>query len=51
MGNNKAPGEDTIVEELIKCGGEGVMDAVHELTKLIWTTESMPQEWNNLPNI
>ena len=22
------------------------MDAVHELTKSIWTKESMPQEWN-----
>jgi len=46
MGNNRAAGEDTTVAELIKCGREGEMDAVHELTKLIWTTESMPQEWN-----
>jgi len=22
------------------------MDADHDLTKLIWTTESVPQEWN-----
>jgi len=22
------------------------MDAFHELIKIIWTTENMPQEWN-----
>ena len=46
MRNNRDPGEYTTVAELIKYGGGGVVDAVHELTKLVWTTESMPQEWN-----
>jgi sorting nexin-29 len=46
MRNNTAPGEDTVFAELIKYGGEEVMDAVHQLIKLIWTTENMPHEWN-----
>jgi hypothetical protein len=42
MKNNVASGEDTIVAELIKYRGEGVMDAAHELIKLIWTTKYAP---------
>jgi hypothetical protein len=43
---NRAPGEDTILAELIKCGGEGIVQAIHELIKLLWTTEKIPHEWN-----
>jgi hypothetical protein len=44
--NNKAPGEDGIKAELIKYRQEGIIDAMHKLISMIWTTEEMPQSWN-----
>jgi hypothetical protein len=44
--NNKAPGENGIAAELIKYGGEGILDAMHKLISMIWITEEIPQSWN-----
>jgi hypothetical protein len=44
--NIKAPGEESIIAELIKYGGEGIIDAMHKLITMIWITEEMPQSWN-----
>jgi hypothetical protein len=32
--------------ELIKYGGKGIINAMHKLISMIWTTEEMPQSWN-----
>ena len=43
--NNRAPGEDSITPELIKYGGRKLWKRIHQLIKLRWETEQMPQEW------
>ena len=43
--NNRAPGEDSITSKLIKYGGRKLWNRIHQLIKIIWETEQMPQEW------
>jgi hypothetical protein len=46
--NNTAPGEFSITSELIKYGGRKLWSRVHQLIKIIWEKEQMPQEWSTV---
>ena len=43
--NGKATGTDNIPPEALKEGGEVIVDQLHHLLNLIWTTEEIPMEW------
>ena len=43
--NGKAAGTDNIPAEALKEGGRDIVDQLHQLLNLIWTTEEMPTEW------
>jgi hypothetical protein len=43
--NNKAAGRDGIHSELIKYGGNKLLNRIYELARQIWEEEGIPEEW------
>ena len=45
--NGKAVGSDEIAGEMVKNGGQAMIDWLWELLKEVWKTKQVPQEWKN----
>ena len=43
--NHKAPAADSIPTELLKYGGNKVINAINNLITIIWGLEQIPDEW------
>ena len=45
LANNKPAGLDFIPVELLKWGGDAIMDELTKIANLIWHTAKVPEEW------
>jgi len=43
--NNRAPGTDGICLELIKYGGNKLLNRIYALVRLLWEEDRIPEEW------
>jgi hypothetical protein len=43
--NGRAPGENQLTAELLKCGGTHLIDCLHRLISEIRERVEMPEEW------
>jgi len=44
--DNKAPGENNIVAELLNKGGTSIRRKLKEMISIIWDTEIFPEDWS-----
>ena len=42
---NKTGGSNGLVGELVKYGGGGMVDLLHQLFKVVWHEETVPKRW------
>lgn len=45
--NNRAPGIDDICAEMLKKGGDKLLETLHQLIEQCWNQETIPDEWNS----
>jgi hypothetical protein len=45
MKNNRAPGDDDVIAELIKYGVSTIVEAIYKLIVMVWENEIMPEGW------